>query len=81
MMTKQMLKQLLKDEDKPHLIINETKNGFIVYFRLSPERVGIGKTEIEALNNLKELISAHQKTLDTRGIEELHTRHRKLWNY
>ncbi|MGE7840710.1 hypothetical protein ACQKNX_07955 [Lysinibacillus sp. NPDC093712] len=81
MMTDQLLKQLLEDAGKPNLIINEAKYGFIAYFRKSPERVGIGKTKIEALDNLKELINAHQKTIDTSGIEELNKRHRKLWNY
>lgn len=81
MMTEQLLKQLLEDARKPSLIINETKNGFIAYFRKSPERVGIGKTEVAALDNLKNLISAHRKTIDTSAIEELNERHRKLWNY
>lgn len=80
-MTEQMLKQLLEDIDKPNLIINETKKGLIAYFRKTPEQVGIGKTEVAALDNLKKLNVAYQKTIDTMGIDELKERHRKLWNY
>jgi len=79
--TYQMLKQSLEDADKPDLITKENTNGYIAYFRSSPERVGIGKTEIEALDNLKELISEYRKTMDTSGFDELNARHRKLWNY
>lgn len=75
MMTEQMLKQLLEDSDKPNLITKESKNGYIAYFRLSSERVGIGKTEVEALDNLKELINEFRKTIDTSGNEELNARH------
>lgn len=81
MMTEYLLKQTLEDVGKPSLIINETKKGFIAYFRKSPEQVGIGKTEVAALDNLKELIGAYQKAIDTSGIEELNERHRRLWNY
>jgi len=81
MMTEQMVKQLLIDADKPKLIIKQTTRGHIAYFRLSPELVGLGKTEVEALDNLKELINEFRKTIDTSEIEELNKRHHKLWNY
>lgn len=80
-MTMNELRRLLEDKDKPNLIINERKNVFIAYFRLSPEIMGIGKTKFKALDNLKELISEYRKTIDDSVSEELNARHRKLWNY
>lgn len=56
MMTSHMFLEILENIDKPKKpdLITENRRGkWITYFRKSKQRVGVGFTEIEALDNLK----------------------------
>lgn len=59
MITIGMLEDILENIDKPKqsdLIVEQKKNKYVAYFKKSPQRVGIGNTEIDALENLKILL-------------------------
>lgn len=59
MITSAMLEELLENINKPkqpNLIVEQKKNKYIAYFKKSPQRVGVGKSEVEALENLKSLL-------------------------
>lgn len=57
--TSGMFEELLENIHKPkepNLIVEAKKNKYIAYFRKSPQRIGIGNSEVEALENLKSLL-------------------------
>jgi hypothetical protein len=54
------LEEILKNIDKPKesdLVVKKVKNKYVFYFKTTPNRVGIGNTEIEALDNLMLLLN------------------------
>lgn len=51
-MAREMLENLKKPK-KPDLILEERKGKYIAYFKTKADKVAVGNTEIEALENLR----------------------------